>query len=92
MCGNTIEISKFASSLDSLHYQLYVANIKLTWVMLDDILLSTPLVAAKYDDKNKLIIKTFNFLLAFKKWKEGRSTINWPRHVGIGWVRVENSF
>lgn len=84
----TIEISKFASSLNSLHYQLHVANIKLTWVMFDEILLSTPLMAAKYDDKNKLIIKTFSFLLAFKKWKEGKIS-NKLAQACWNWMGVE---
>ena len=26
MCGNIVEISKFASSLDSLHYQLHCGS------------------------------------------------------------------
>lgn len=43
----TIEISKFASSLNSLHYHLHVANIKLTWVMFDGILLLTPFDGCK---------------------------------------------
>lgn len=81
MCGNIVEISKFASSLDSSHYQLHcgstVSRTNMSWC--GSYLIkwhSTLLIATKYECKYKLILKTSSScLLSRNGRKKKRSPI-----------------